>query len=288
MLISSEVAARCDMLGGVARTGELIAAGASKHAIAVAVRERMIERVREGVYCLPGTSQASRSALVHGGMVSCISAAEAAGLWVIEHHGTHVAVARQSRLHPHDGCACTVHRPNGPAPLGRRSPVSRALVEILGCLGDEAFFIALESAMRLRKIDAAGLARVRRRMPLGKRSLVDFARGDADSGLESLLRFRLRRYGLDVAAQVDIPGVGRVDFVIGDRLVIEVDGRQNHEGSPRRHRDLERDAVAAGLGFDTLRFDYALVVHDWTTVLGAILAKVDAELHRTQSPVRFL
>ena len=40
-----------------------------------------------------------------------------------------------------------------------------------------------------------------------------------------------------------------------------------------------RDAVAAAHGFDTLRFDYALVVHDWPLVEGAILATVERRLH---------
>ena len=52
-----------------------------------------------------------------------------------------------------------------------------------------------------------------------------------------------------------------------------------HEGASDRHKDLVRDAVAAAHGFDTLRFDYALVVHDWPLVEAAILAKVDRGLH---------
>lgn len=105
--------------------------------------------------------------------------------------------------------------------------------------------------------------------------MVDFARDDADSGLESLLRFRLRPYGISLQSQVDIPGVGRVDFVLGDRVIIEVDGKLNHEAPPMRHKDLVRDAIAAGLGFTTLRFDYALVVHDWPSVLAAILTTIE-------------
>ena len=39
------------------------------------------------------------------------------------------------------------------------------------------------------------------------------------------------------------------------------------DGQPRgcrhRHKDLRRDANAAAWGYVTLRFDYAMVVHDW-------------------------
>ena len=154
--------------------------------------------------------------------------------------------------------------------------------------------MALESAMRKRFLTRTSLARIRSRIPAVHRWLVDFARWNADSGLESLLRLRLHAHGIELASQVAIPGVGRVDFVLGDRLILEVDGKRNHvdgfdqdamNGAERaaavskRHKDLVRDTVAAAHGFDTLRFDYALVVHDWPIVEAAILAKIDRGLH---------
>ena len=48
--------------------------------------------------------------------------------------------------------------------------------------------------------------------------------------------------------------------------------RPDHDDPPRRHKDRVRDAVAAAHGFDTLRFDYELVVHDWPVVEAAVLA----------------
>ncbi len=101
---------------------------------------------------------------------------------------------------------------------------------------------------------------------------MDLARSDAASGLESVLRLRLHLIGLALASQVAIDGVGRVDFVVGGRLILEVDGEGDHAGSDRRHVDLVRDAAASALGYETLRFDYALVVHDWPTVVAAIRA----------------
>ena len=57
-----------------------------------------------------------------------------------------------------------------------------------------------------------------------------------------------------------------------DRLVPEADGKHNHDDDSHRHRDLQRDAAASRLGYETLRFDYAMIIHDWPTVLAAILA----------------
>lgn len=77
--------------------------------------------------------------------------------------------------------------------------------------------------------------------------------------------------GIRVDCQVDIDGVGRVDFVVGGRLILESDGKQNHASPERRHKDLIRDAAASALGYETLRFDFAMIVYDWPRVIAAIL-----------------
>lgn len=65
--------------------------------------------------------------------------------------------------------------------------------------------------------------------------------------------------------------MGLVDFLLDGRIVLEVDGRENHEGPSLRHKDLLRDAAAAANGYETLRFDYAMVIHQWPLVEAAIL-----------------
>lgn len=80
-------------------------------------------------------------------------------------------------------------------------------------------------------------------------------------------------------------GVGRVDAVIGERLLIEVDGRDNHDGVRMRHKDLVRDANAAIWGYTTLRFDYSLVVHDWELVEAAILGALGRRLSQRRIDV---
>ncbi len=159
-------------------------------------------------------------------------------------------------------------------------PLVQALAQLLGCLGQETFFAALESALRKRLLTRSDVGALRAMIPAIHRWLVDFARGDADSGLESLIRLRLHRIGVDVVTQVRIPGVGRVDFVIGDRLIVEADG-ETHGGADNRHRDLMRDACAAALGFVTLRFTYAQIVHDWAIVEAAIVTCVAQGVHRS-------
>ncbi|MGO2746365.1 endonuclease domain-containing protein [Microbacterium sp.] len=158
-------------------------------------------------------------------------------------------------------------------------------------MGEESFFVALESALRQNKVPYGDMRWLRRRLPEQLTWMLQFARADADSGLESLIRLRMHRLGVTMRSQVSIDGVGEVDFVIGDRLIIEADGKENHDDDPtrpapprsRRHKDLLRDARAAARGYETLRFDYALIVHDWPVVEAAILAKVAEGAHLRDS-----
>ncbi|MFB4350197.1 endonuclease domain-containing protein [Microbacterium sp. CR_7] len=148
--------------------------------------------------------------------------------------------------------------------------------------------MALESARRQGLLPVSELAWLRETIDARGADLIDFSRDDADSGLESLVRLRTRRHGWSVRTQAPIVGTGRVDVLVDGWLIIEADGKDNHDGPSHRHRDLVRDATAAGWGHPTLRFDYAMIVHDWDLVERAVmemmkLRPLDRE-HRFGSP----
>jgi very-short-patch-repair endonuclease len=259
-------------LGGVALASRLQEYGISRTALTRQVRAGRIERIRTGVYAIAALSPAIRAAIAHGGALTCTSLLRAHAVWVL-HEGEepHVWLGPTGHAHEHSGCICVSHYYRGRPPLGRAS-LENALVHLHGCQGDEAFFAAFESAWRLRLLSRAARARVRQALPASARWLVDLARADADSGLESLLRLRLHLLGIRLRCQIIITGVGKVDFVIGRRLILEADGRENHGGTTKRHKDLVRDAAASRLGYETLRFDYSQIVHDWPTVQAAIIS----------------
>lgn len=261
-----------DRLGGLAHGTVLQQHGVSRPQLTKAVRSGRVQRLRPGLFAVVTLDPVLRQAAAHGGALTCSAALRLHGIWVLTDDGTpHVWVGRRGRVHPHEGCRCTSHFFRGAPPVGVVS-VETALIHLHRCEGDESFFASLESALRQRKLSQGAVLRLRAALPSYARWLVDFARHDADSGLESILRLRLHILGLVLHAQVAIRGVGRVDFVIGDRLILEVDGKENHASGDHRHRDLLRDAAASALGYETLRFDYAQVIHDWPTVQAAILA----------------
>ena len=260
---------------------ELSAKGYTPRRIRAEVAGGSWRVLRRGVYARAGACNAVAEAATHGGSLACVTAARHLGLWVLDtDQRTHVWLRAHGRSYAHADCTCAPHWDDGTTSETFGLPtVARVLRQILLCRGIEEFFVTLESARRLGRLTAAGLRWLRKRVGPAGRDAIDYSRSDADSGLESLLRWRLRPHGLTVTTQVSIVSVGRVDFVIGERLIVEVDGAPNHEGESHRHRDLLRDANAAAWGYSSLRFDYTMVVHDWPTVELAILAHIDRGLH---------
>jgi very-short-patch-repair endonuclease len=293
--VAKTPADECRRRGGAIRTSELRRAGFTAREIGAAVRGGLLVRARRGMHVLPETAADAVEALGHRGLVACATAARAHGLWTFDGGGeepTHVWVdphrhpARVGRRPESDDvriservCRCILHRDaaideGGPLLVG----LLHCLLQLAHCLGGEAFFAALESALQLGLISPAGRWRLRTFVPPAMAWLVDFAHSASESGLESLLRLRLAHLGISMTAQVAIPGVGRVDFVIGGCLILEADGKENHEGN-RRHRDLRRDALTAAMGYVTLRFDSALIMHEWPVVEAAILGALDRRTH---------
>ncbi|MFJ4167337.1 DUF559 domain-containing protein [Microbacterium sp. NPDC089698] len=261
-----------DRLGGIARGRQLQRFGLSRRALADAVAQDRIRRVRPGVFAVPSLPAAVVTAAAHGGALTCGPALRHHGMWVLDDRETpHVWLGRNGRSHPHPGCTCVAHFFEGPTRFGVVD-VETALLHLYRCGGDEAFFASYESAWRRGHLSRAARNRIRDALPEAARWLVDVARGDADSGLESLLRLRLHLLGIRLDCQMRIPGVGIVDIVIAGRLILEADGKENHDGRSARHKDLVRDAAASRLGYETLRFDYAQILYDWPTVQTAVLA----------------
>lgn len=255
----------CDDGAGLMTTSDLRRSGLRRSAIAAAVRSGSIARVRRGTYAVRGTCRAVREAAAHGGVLGCVSAARHLGLWTLAPEGeTHVwhwdAAPSRGRL--------------------AAASVPRILRQIWLCRGVEEFFVAVESALHLGMLTPEGRAWLQRTCGDGAREALEAAGADSESGLESLLRWRLRDTGVSLRAQVVITGVGRVDFLLGDRLILEADGAEHHGSAPARHRDLLRDANAAAWGYVTLRFEDAMIVHDWDTVRAAVDGLLAAGIHR--------
>lgn len=262
-------------------TAELRGSGHTRRTLQIALETGSLNRIRRGVYADPAACEDAVRAARHGGPLACVSAALHLGLWVLRAEGIHVWLRHGGHEYPK----------GNPGPLvphwdddTRQTPfglpdLPRILRQILSCYGVEDFFVALESAMYQGRLSPTDRAWLSRNTNEAGREALRIASSLSESGLESLLKWRLRHLAVRVRSQVSIVSVGRVDVLIGDRLIIEVDGKPNHTGPHMRHKDLVRDANAASWGYHTLRFDYSMLVHDWPTVEAAILARIDAGVH---------
>ncbi|GAA1480721.1 hypothetical protein GCM10009624_11610 [Gordonia sinesedis] len=124
-----------------------------------------------------------------------------------------------------------------------------------------------------------------RNTPRSIRDLLDKC-DRAESGIESIVRLRLRARRIQVQVQVVIAGVGRVDLLIGRRLIVEVDGQEYHADRLRFETDRERDWVAAELGYLVIRLSYQQVIHHWSSAERSILAVVRRGDHLRPLPPR--
>lgn len=250
----------------------LFARGMSRHTLEANLAAGSLRRIRIGVYATPWACDDVLAAAMHGGSLACTSAARHAGLWVLATPGLHVWVGQDGHPRDHPGCECTMHWTQGRPGRSFTPPtVVEVLLQMLGCAGAEAFFAALESALRQHKLSRDDLHRLARRLNRPGRALVRFASGSSDSGLESLFRLRLRAWTARMRQQAAIPGVGRVDFLIDGWLIVELDGDLGHDDASSRRKDLARDVRATVQGYTTLRFTYAMIVHEWPLVEAAVV-----------------
>ena len=83
----------------------------------------------------------------------------------------------------------------------------------------------------------------------------------ARSILETVARLQLIDMGLTPQVGVWIEGVGEVDMIILDFIVIEVDGWAFHSSKEQREKDLKRDRELLRRGYVVLRFTYDNVMN---------------------------
>ena len=119
----------------------------------------------------------------------------------------------------------------------------------------------------VQRVDADILARVRWNCPAA-RELASAASKLSDSGLESEFVQLMRGAGVAVRQQVWIDG-HPVDGLIGERLIVQLDGFAHHQAADRR-RDLRADARLALRGYTVLRFDYQQVLFNAPYVIDTV------------------
>jgi len=275
--------------GGVAATWELLGDGHSARSLSQAVRSGEVIRARQGHYASPLLSVDEIRAVRVGGRLTGLAGARAHGVWTPQNPPFAVrtdAHARALRI-PDDHTARLP--PGSGVPRWRPTMQSgtRTVLGVADCLDDvirvipaRVAFACVESALHLGLLRRTELERMLGRAPRRVRSALGHATPASESGTESLLAFDLRQAGIPFRQQVEIETVGRVDFVIGAHLVLEVDSVAHHSSVDAYERDRYRDAQLSRLGYRVLRFTYRQIMSRPLFVVEAIVAAMsrgDAE-----------
>lgn len=271
---------------GVASLRNLAEVGIDRAEVVQAVRAEQLRRVRRGWYATEYADQAVLSAVSAGGVLSCASALQAHGVWVPPLSRVHLRVRAGTsvRTGTSTNGACRQFARREPE-RGSVDAVPIALRHAIRCLDDEGIVVVCDSLLNLGLMTRTEIAGQYVGAPIRVRQLL--ARLDrAESGTETMVRLRLRNRGIRVTPQVWIRGVGRVDLLVGDRLIIEVDGREYHAGSAQFEADRARDRHATQLGYLVVRLTYRQVLYDWPDVVEDILAVVRRRDHRKVLGIR--
>ena len=252
------------------------ASGHSRHIVEKLVSDGRLVRIRRGWVAASSADRELVAVARAGGVVTCVSAARRLGLWVLSEHTTHVgAPAHAGRFPFPDG---HVHWRKPPLPRHPDSlvdPIENVLIIAATCQPYEEALVIWEAALRKGMVTVEGMRRLT--LPPAARVLLRDALPWADSGLESLVPPRLRWLRLPIRAQTWIAG-HRVDFLIGDRLVLQVDGG-THVGA-QREMDVAHDAALALMGYHVIRVGYRQVIEGWHEVQDLIMRAVAQGLHR--------
>lgn len=263
--------------GGLIPTFRLRKYGFTPRRIAALRHSGQLIRVRQGWFVLPGTPQAVIEAVRVGGQLTCHHALRDKGVWVFDDPVLHVAVNRDAtqlrsahdpsrRLESGDSDVTVHWRRSSTATTRALATASDALTDYERCASDEQLAVAVDSALHLGLVGPDH--------PVAARLASRGIDGLCESGIETIFWLRMRRHRIPISRQASFPGVGRVDFLIGERLVIEVDGKAFHDLESSFESDRRRDAHLSTQGFRVLRFSYHQILEDWPLVEAAVLAAV--------------
>ena len=205
-------------------------------------------------------------AFIYNACISCVSAAQIYELPILMEERpqkTHLSVAYNHGMHPSklrrfdDVC---IHREQIMSDEEKRTHVASigtVLERVLVCMPLKVSLPMLDAARNRGLYDVSTLTipPTGSRLP-HLREALSLSSDRARSILETVARLQLIDMGLTPQVGVWIEGVGEVDMIILDFIVIEVDGWAFHSSKEQREKDLKRDRELLRRGFIVLRFTY--------------------------------
>ncbi len=272
-----------DSANGIVHRAAAIDDGVRVADIRRAAATGAVRVIRRTWICAPTADPELVAAAEAGGRIGCLSLARRRGWWIPEdtdprRHISMLPHARPGTFGEDDVVHWT--RPVvAPAVRGLEESVEDAMAHIVACARTpEDALVLWESAAHVEKLSTDALRRVVW-TTRAAREMAHRVVGLSDSGLETIFVARIARLGVSVRQQVYLAG-RPVDVLIGERLVVQIDGYGPHSSSAQRSRDIAHDAELRLRGYTVIRVSYAQVLHHWADVERRIARAVAAGLHR--------
>lgn len=235
---------------------ELLQGGGTGDDITRAVKAGTLLRLRRDHYAYPDVDPDISEAVRVGGRLTCLTLLQKLGVFVLKSTGLHMHLSPQmSRIRARRSASTVMHWSQRSLKDCSRHVVSirDAVWQSILCQEPRAAIATLDSVLHLRIATQEQLVDLFTLLPARLQVLLQLVDGSAESGPETYMRLILRSLGVQYETQVEIPGVGRVDFVVEGWLIIECDSKEFHEGWEQQLKDRNRDIAAAGLGYISIR-----------------------------------
>ena len=264
--------------GGLVRRAQLLSRGHSAASIRAAVQDKRLSVPRRGWLAADSADPMGLRAVMLGGQLGGDAALASWGIWVDSARGLTVTCSPNSSRLPEiagsERRLWAVPRFPEVSPKAWRVSVRDALLQYATFASRDELIASLDSALNSRVLRRSELTELIAALPRRLRSVASEIDGTAMSGNETRFRLAARRAGFRVATQVTIPGVGIVDNLIDDWLIVEIDSKLYHGGEDNQFRDRTRDGNAVLRRYGHERFSPAQVQRqiDWC------LAVVEARL----------
>ncbi|WP_282826207.1 type IV toxin-antitoxin system AbiEi family antitoxin domain-containing protein [Gulosibacter sediminis] len=272
---------------GVVRTKQLLDTGLTRREVQSIAKSGQIEKVRRGWWVsksYPANSDVLR-AVKAGGVLTGPSALKARGLWCPAEITT-LAVRGSDRRRKKESKAKDSHnwffldrKRAQHVPRSCDDADTALLVTMLHYTCTQATVLA-DSAVERKLLTADEVKSAAELAGHRGAAVMRHFDASAGSGTESLLRIWLKQHRIKYRTQVEIEDVGRVDFLIGNRLVIEVDSKTHHLTAEAYRSDRERDRKLVARGYLVMRLTYEEVTGNIDAIGDYILEIVGRDDHR--------
>ncbi|MCU1480168.1 MAG: hypothetical protein JWQ19_954 [Subtercola sp.] len=271
--------------GGITDLSRLRASGFSGKQTERAIKAGRLARIRRGWVAAANAPPSAVEAVRVGGSLTCVSALRELGVWCLTDDLLHVRVHRHANhlASPDDRSVALTdagaqgvklhgtHSAHHPPRHWHTDPVDVALMHAISCPPRDYAVALCDSAMNLALTSKPNLERLAGFIDKRHFAIIRLTDASAQSGLETMARLRLRALRIPYHPQAEIAGVGHVDLLVGERLVVELDGKEWHSSPEAFAEDRRRDLILHERGYFVIRLTYAQAMFGWSRVEALVL-----------------